>query len=220
MANQKDYFSWAGLIDIGAITGLLAALLYTAGWFYAYHYFNPFHLGLSVTIIQREYLFLYGFQVFKAHPYCILFFLIGCAALYFLIRFLHKQAKAGAADKLEKRLVRLRAIGLFGGPFCLLLLFICCSRLGAATGKIVYEQEKAGDFSSYPRIKIWKEGEPDAKAKEWAKGCYQLLLRDKDNLYIFLAEGSTDWMSTDIVPTRKVESVRVMPFARNIRGCR
>lgn len=220
MANRNDSFSWTGLLDIGAITGLIAALLYTAGWSYAYYYFAYFQLGLSVTIIQREYLFLYGFWVFKDHPFYILFFLGGCAALYFLIRFFQRQARTGAADKVQKRLVRLRAAGIFGGPFCFLLLFICCSWLGASTGKDAFEREQVGDFSSYPRIKIWKEGKPDAKAKEWAKGCYQLLLRDKDNLYIFLAEGNTDWLSTDIVPTRKVDTVRMMPFARNIKGCR
>ncbi|MCI5141021.1 MAG: hypothetical protein D3909_04695, partial [Candidatus Electrothrix sp. ATG1] len=136
------------------------------------------------------------------------------------VRFLWQPMQNRTVNQRVTWFSRLRVLGLFGGPFCLLLLFICCSWLGSATGKAAFEREKAVDFSHYPRIKIWKEGEPDAKAKKWAKGCYQLLLRDKDNLYIFLAEGNTDWMATDIVPTRKVDTLRVMPFGRNVKGCR
>lgn len=220
MPDRNNPFSWAGLLDISAITGLIAALLYTAGWSYAYHYFAHFQIGLLGITIQREYLFMYGFQVFKAYPVWILLCLGSCAGLYFLVHFLRQQVQNRTVDQGATWFSRLRVLGLFGVPFCLLLLFTCCSWLGVATGKDAFEREKAGDFSSYPRIKIWKEGEPAAKAKEWAKGCYQLLLRDKDNLYIFLAEGNTDWMSTDIVSTRKVESVRVMPFGRNVKGCR
>jgi len=220
MPERNNPFSWTGLLDISAITGLIAALLYTAGWSYAYHYFAHFQIGLLGITIQREYFFMYGFQVFKAHPFWILLCLGSCAGLYFFARFLWQRVQNRTVDQGVTWFSRLRVLGLFGGPFCLLLLFICCSWLGAATGKAAFEREKAGGFSHYPRIKIWKEGEPDAKAKEWAKGCYQLLLRDKDNLYIFLAAGNTDWMSTDIVPTRLVDTVRVMPFGRDIKGCR
>ncbi|WLE96986.1 MAG: hypothetical protein QTN59_20215 [Candidatus Electrothrix communis] len=220
MPDRNNPFSWTGLLDISAITGIIAALLYTAGWSYAYHYFAHFQIGLLGITIQREYFFMYGFQVFKAHPFWVLLCLGSCAGLYFLIRFLWQLVQNRTADQGVRWFARLRVLGLFGGPFCLLLLFICCSWLGAGTGKATFEREKAGGFSHYPRIKIWKEGKPDAKAKAWAEGCYQLLLRDKDNLYIFLAAGNTDWMSTDIVPTRKVDTVRVMPFGGNLTGCR
>ncbi|MCI5136167.1 MAG: hypothetical protein D3920_14105, partial [Candidatus Electrothrix sp. AW2] len=170
--------------------------------------------------IQREYFIMYGFQVFKAHPFWILLCLGSCAGLYFLIRFLWQQVQNRTADQGVIWLARLRVLGFFGGPLYLLLLFICCSWLGAGTGKATFEREKAGGFLHYPRIKIWKEGKADAKAEVWAEGCYQLLLRDKDNLYIFLAAGNIDWMSTDIVPVRKVDTMRVMPFGRNVTECR
>jgi len=99
-------------------------------------------------------------------------------------------------------------------------LFLCCSLLGAATGTTAFEREQAGGFSHYPRIKLWKEGKQDQRAEAWAKGCYQLLLRDKDNLYIFLAKGKSEWMPTDIVPTRLVDTVRVTPFAKKSGECR
>lgn len=220
MADKNDSFSWAGLLDISALTGLIAALLYTAGWSYAYHYYAHFQIGLLGITIQREYFFMYGFQVFKAYPFWILLCLGSCVGLYFFVRFLWQKVQNKHADKIVIWLARLRAASLFSVPFCLLFLFICCSWLGSATGKAAFEREKSGGFSHYPRIKIWKEGEADAKAKAWAEGCYQLLLRDKDNLYIFLAVGNTDWMATDIVPIRKVDTMRVMPFARNIKGCR
>ncbi len=57
------------LIDSGIIitplTTLVVVLLYTAGWSYAYHYFDRSHLGLLGLEIPREYFFLYGFIVLK-----------------------------------------------------------------------------------------------------------------------------------------------------------
>ncbi len=57
MSRRIDSFPLAGLLDLSAATGFVAALLYTAGWSYAYHYFACFHLGLIGLEIQREHFF-------------------------------------------------------------------------------------------------------------------------------------------------------------------
>ena len=60
MPSSDDALPWSRLIDIGVISGVSLALLYTAGWSYAYHYLQCFHLGLIGLEIEREYFLLYG----------------------------------------------------------------------------------------------------------------------------------------------------------------
>jgi len=220
MPGRNEPFPWAGLIDIGAVTGFAAALLYTAGWSYAYHYFAQFQIGLLGIAIQREYFFLYGFWVLKAHPFCVLLCLGGCAGLYFLLRFFWQRAQAGPAEQTEKRLFRLRVAAFVGGSFCLLLLFIWFSWFGAATGRAVFEREQAGNFADYPRVKVWLTGKQNERAEAWAGGCYQLLLRDKNNLYLFLAQGVKNRMPTEIIPSGRVAAVRVIPWYESSDECR
>ena len=66
MANQnKNGGVSLGFFDIGTITTILIPLLYTAGWSFAYHYFQHFHLGMNGLTIPKETLFLYSFWVIK-----------------------------------------------------------------------------------------------------------------------------------------------------------
>ena len=46
--------------------------------------------------------------------------------------------------------------------------------------------EQRVDFPSYPMVKVWLKGDKqDERAAELAKGCYRLLRRDKEQLYLF-----------------------------------
>ena len=65
MNQGKNAKAVISLIDLGTITTVLIPLLYTAGWSFAYHYFQHFHLGMQGLNIQKEYLFLYSFWVLK-----------------------------------------------------------------------------------------------------------------------------------------------------------
>jgi len=60
MSKEKSSRSLPGWIELGTILALLVPLLYTAGWSYACHYFERFHLGLLGLNIPREYFFLYS----------------------------------------------------------------------------------------------------------------------------------------------------------------
>ncbi|MCI5140231.1 MAG: hypothetical protein D3909_00480 [Candidatus Electrothrix sp. ATG1] len=90
MQNKNTPFPLAGLLDAGAITGIVAALLYTAGWSYAYHYFSRFHLGLTELGITKDTLFIYSLWVLKGSLPAVIscFFTIG---LYFLLRLLWRK---------------------------------------------------------------------------------------------------------------------------------
>jgi hypothetical protein len=49
--------SASGWLDIATLMALATALVYAAGWTYAYHYFANFQLGLLTLDIPAEYYF-------------------------------------------------------------------------------------------------------------------------------------------------------------------
>ncbi len=63
--KEKDTKSKSGIapsfLETGTIMALLVPLFYTAGWSYAYHYFERFNLGLMGLEIPREF---FSFTVF------------------------------------------------------------------------------------------------------------------------------------------------------------
>lgn len=91
----------AGLLDAGAITGIVVALLYTAGWSYAYHYFSLFHISLTELGITKDTLFIYSLWVLTdSIPALVSCF--GTIGLYFLLRFVwRKKAVVEQVDPAE-----------------------------------------------------------------------------------------------------------------------
>ncbi len=99
--------------------------------------------------------------------------------------------------------------------------------MGDRAAKSAFETQAKGAFPSYPRVKVWladaeqesggEKEEARAISREWEEGCYRLLLRNKDNLYLFYPGGPGDKIPTEIIPTGKVRSVRVLPHYRSCR---
>jgi hypothetical protein len=114
MPRSDEAFPWAGLIDIGVISGVFVALLYTAGWSYAYHYFQRFHLGLIGLEIEREYFLLYGFWVCQARWCLVSLCILAAFGLPLLFQRYWQQRS-------ELRF-QLRAIAQTGGP-----IGCCCA---------------------------------------------------------------------------------------------
>ncbi|CAK8718429.1 hypothetical protein GMJAKD_07660 [Candidatus Electrothrix aarhusensis] len=212
MSNNDTSFPWAGLLDISAIIGISLALLYTAGWSYAYHYFQCFHLGLIGLGIEREYLLLYGFQVCKAHWCLVPLCLLAAFGLPLLFQRCWQQRP-------ELR-SRLRAVAQIGGPIGLLFLFIVFYQLGAWTGHDIFASEQRGDFPDYPRVQVWLKDKQDKRGEAWAKGCYRLLLRGKEQLYLFRPDGVSERLPTEIVPNSEVGAVRLLPLYQTTADCR
>ena len=61
MTAPNDRAARALLLDIATALALVSALVYAAGWTYAYHYFGHFKLGLLMLGIPTRYYFGYGF---------------------------------------------------------------------------------------------------------------------------------------------------------------
>lgn len=212
MADNDTSVPWAGLLDIGAITGFALALLYTAGWSYAYHYFQCFHLGLLGLGIEREYFFLYGFQVCIDHWFMVPLCLLAAFGLPLLVQRYWQQRP-------DLRF-RLRTVAWTGGPIGLFLLFIIFYQLGAWTGHDMFAQEQRGDFPDYPKVRVWLKDKKDKRGEAWAKGCYRLLLRGKEQLYLFRPDGVSERLPTEIVPKSEVAAVRVLPLYQTTAECR
>lgn len=236
MAQKNSGFSLSGLIDVGVITTIVIGLLYTAGWSYAYHYFSLFHLGLLGLDIKREYFFLYGFWVLKGNLVSVLACLSFTIGLYTFLCYLQRQvlgsAEQGSALELyadskpsNSRFPKwLRAVIPFVAPAYLLLLFIVFYQLGTWTGRAHFDKQLQNDFPSYPRVKVWltadKDDDAKQRGKEWAGGCYRLLLRNKEHLYFFPAYDMGDKIPTEIITKNKVETIRVLPLYQSSVECR
>jgi len=59
-------------LNLSLLIGLGAALIYVAGWSYAYHWYGRFGLGLVPLDIAREHLLLYGFWTLRVHWWVLL----------------------------------------------------------------------------------------------------------------------------------------------------
>lgn len=244
MSHKNNGFSLAALLDIGALTTVMTALIYTAGWSYAYHYFSRFHLGLLDLEIEREYFFLYGFWALK-EQWCVVFFwLLVTVVLTVLLGFLARTApdggEGGSAAELYAGATRRDISAGWGQPVAwvvassyLLVLFVVFYRLGTDTGYAHFERQSAGDFPAYPRVKVWIaknekiEGETKAekalaeqRRRDWAGGCYRLLLSNKEHVYLFYADGAETKIPVEIIAKKKVPSLRVLPLYQSSEECR
>ena len=64
LAPSRPLLGW---VDVATWLAFIATWLYTAGWSFAYHYFDRFHVGLLALEIPKEDYFLYSFWVLQDH---------------------------------------------------------------------------------------------------------------------------------------------------------
>lgn len=224
MAGNDEFKESSFLIDVSTVITLLAALLYTAGWSFAYHYYDKFHLGLIGLDIPKEYFFVYSFWVIRDQPFLALSSLLVTLLLYFLVKLcFHRAKKAMKTRSSEQGRIweyeLFLAIGLLLVPLMIFFLFSGFYYLGKSGASLLYEKQALHDFESYPRVKVFltKDISEQGKVKEWEKGCYKLLLRNKEHLYLFIPEtyksdNHRNISPTDIIRQSDVKAVRALPL--------
>lgn len=227
MPNPDEFKARSFLIDLGTVVTLMVALFYTAGWSFAYHYFDKFHLGMNGLDIPKEYLFEYSFWVVRDQLFLAFAALLLTVLLYFAVKFCFQKAKKAMKTKPDDqgkefggKVDLFLAAGLLLAPVMIFLVFWQFYHLGTLYASSLYEKQALNGFDSYPRVKVFLKEVPDAfkeKAEEWEKGCHKLLLRNKDFLYLFKPQiykpdNPKNISPTDIVPQGDVKAVRVLPF--------
>ncbi|KPA15904.1 conserved hypothetical protein, membrane [Candidatus Magnetomorum sp. HK-1] len=95
------------LQDASLLILVSAALLYTSGWSYAYHYFASYHLGLLDIAISKEYFFVYAFWVIRSQWLMMIIgffvFFFACILINIWIKHLpvHEFSCKSWSDKIE-----------------------------------------------------------------------------------------------------------------------
>ena len=214
-------------IEPGIIITLLVPMFYTAGWSFAYHYFKHFHLGLVGLDIPREYLLVYSYWAVRAHILRFAVLLLIAGGVYFLLRHViwrkiqARTTSGSAGTDLWANVFRTGLVLVM--PFAILLMFSLFYWFGDRVADMTYAEQVRKGFPSYPRVRVWvrpekAKGISNAMVQEWQKGCYRLLLRNKDNLYLFYPGGTGEKTPTDIIPVSKTEAVRVLPLYEGCGG--
>jgi len=225
MNGKNDSFPIAGLLDAGTLTSVLLALFYTAGAAYAYYFFGHFHLPVPGMDMPRSYFFFYGFKVVKNNLAPVFFCIVSSIALYYFLRSLWQRTAeqnkpTESNQQRHRRAVLLRASTFIGGLTYLLLLFMIFTCLGYRKAQSEFTREQGNDFPSYPRVRVWVNGEQDDSTKAWVEGCYRLLLRTREYLYLFPTDGTNNLLPTDIIPTNRIRAVEILPLYRSPPACR
>lgn len=211
-------------VEAGTVTALLVPLFYTAGWSYAYHYFERFNLGLMGLEIPKEYFFLYSFWAVKDRFWMFLLVLAGLLALFGVGRIGLGKWQSRVCGTAWEGAARWVPSVLF--PVLIFFLFWVFYGFGERAAVNAYARQVAEDFPSYQRVKVWAKAPSkgkfgEAMKREWETGCYRLLMRNKDHLFLFYPVhpvGSEDKMPVEIVPAGQVEMVRVLAENLSCQG--
>ncbi|GBC63784.1 hypothetical protein DENIS_4782 [Desulfonema ishimotonii] len=208
--SAEERSGFALPIDIAMLTALITALFYTAGWAFAYRYFEKFHVGLLTLELPREYYFVYSLWV--AQDNLVLMIAVLILALFFggIILAAWRQFGQYAAI-IRKALILL-------SPLILLAFFCISYNLGTSTANARFAEQKQTDYPDYPRIRVNLLPQKDnsdliAVQKSLKKGCYRLLLQNRDKLFLFysLKKAPSASLPLVIIPMTQVHSLRILP---------
>jgi hypothetical protein len=183
-------------LESAAVIILMTALIYAAGWSYAYHWYDRFDLGLIGLGIPSEYHFMYGFWVARSFWWLVLLLaaLLTVALLFW---------------------GRVGPVLVSATPVWIPLAFVTVYLLGAAVAGDDYRDHKDSGLQRYPWVRVWTE--PDRAAtklqavqQDLADGKYRLLLQTDQSLYLIKPKGAGE-MPTLQVPQDRVRALRRIP---------
>jgi len=193
MPPKKVHMKWP---DVSLLIMVSVALLYTAGWSYAYHYFTKYHLGFLDISISKEYFFVYAFWVIRNQWLLIL---VGFGLFFSTFIVIEIFIKTVVYPKLQQLHEKLPANSIqFCLFLCILLLHLCAFIFFYQTGKRAadsdYHYQAISDYPSYPLVKFWIKTHSklnnQAFVDELKSGCYRLLLKNSGKLYIFFIQAA------------------------------
>ncbi|XOF33758.1 MAG: hypothetical protein ACL93V_00190 [Candidatus Electrothrix sp. YB6] len=219
MEQENNAFPLDRFMDIGAVTSIAVGLVYTAGWYYTSNYFGRFHLNVEDMGFQYDTFLRYGLVSLKDNLYAAGAG-AGSVVYYFFIRYLWQRTGQGnSAGTRRKWRTICRLVILTSIPLFLFFLFVTVQRRATWTAWSNFEKQISNDFPAYPRVRVYLNGDPTLQTEEWAGGCYRLLLRNQEYLYIFPADGFSEKIPTEVIPNSRVDALRVLPLYQSSEEC-
>lgn len=194
-------------LDLATLVTLTAALVYTAGWSYAWRYFLHFQIGLLALEVPAESYFIYGFWVFRD------WWWLGLVALFVVL------LVVWSSPLLARHARWGRVVGL---PL-VLGLFVFVSWMGVVTGSQHFQAQRDNDFPAMPRLRVWLKPPPgedpgmEKLATALPQGCHRLLLHNRSTLFVFRSRpgASPAFLAVVALPMAEVRALRVLPQFRS-----
>ena len=189
----------------GIAIGLFAALLYMAGWTYAYWYFSNYQLGLSSLDFSRDVFFIYG--VWVAMDYWPWLLLIGAGELCPLLLASHPAVHSCPTPLL-----------VWCGIFFLLSTFILGHVGARGTAASHFAEDQATGYLAARRVEIiadqnWLEKKNTQElANHLASGCYRLLIKTQQDVFLIRPVKGMESTSQPLlaIPTSEINAVRIL----------
>lgn len=211
MSSPRGQSAGVWLLDVATAIGLFTALVYVAGWTYAYHYFGHFSLGLLQLQIPRDYYFMYGFWVLKQWA-------LPLGALYLLVLLPFPVRDPWCWGLLTRwrgdRPLFLKHLQVLA----ILLIFVLIWWLAIWSAGSYYSGQQARRFVDYPNVQVWLNTDPKHADllklhTGLAEGGYRLLLQNQEKLFLFKPprDGGPARLATVEVFLKDVETLRVLP---------
>lgn len=202
---MTDARSRSPALDLTVLLGLGTALIYTAGWAYAYHWYGNFNLGIIGLDIPLEYFLMYGFWTARAHWWLVLVYAVGVALWLFL------------RERLQPWLWR-------AAPVWVLFLFWLAYALGGQAARTDYATHQRNGFACYPLARLGGLKSEDKRtatlhdlAEQLSERDYRLLLQTKGLLVLIKPKPQTAPVPV-VVPLSSIDVLRVTPVNPGCRG--
>ena len=197
------------IVDIAVIITLIAAILYTAGWSFAYFYYDFFNVGLLTLEVPVEYFLVYSMWVLQDN------YTHAAIAYGVFILFLVLPLLTGRFHWLLLLLFFVLVPALFYASYT----------VGKDSAEKRFYAQRQKDYPTYARVKVWlkpsvnREDITKEMAKDLQKGCYRLLLQNKDKIFLFytLHNAPADLPIT-IIPLNEVENLKILPHYQSCKG--
>ncbi len=181
--------------------------------------------------LPKNHILLLGFSTLIDQVWPFIALLITLWLLYFILTFFY-QRRMETLHGTSRVLVQ--TLFIFLAPLVVFILFRFFYSFGAHTAREFFFDQLQSDFNQYPRVNVWVTEDMEAnmkqKADSWKGGCYRLLYRNKDDVYIFytnpnfvgpqaVAAGQTMIMlPTDVIPVHKTRMIRMLPYYQSCPG--
>lgn len=190
-------------LDLGVAVGLATALVYAAGWAYAYRWFAQFDLGLVGLGLPFETLLMYGFWTLREHWYLLLAYASGMLIWSWY----------GPG---------VRVWILRTAPVWLLLAFVLVYLAGGQSANARYQDHKSAEFGCFPRAMLGltqqQDRTPDiaALATQLADSQYRLLIQTQTGLVLIKPKRQGPPVTT-LVPISSIHTLRLSSTERTCR---